>query len=115
MELLRDQPTCTLFQRVHGASNAVLKLQDKNNDGKGSQKREGKPYLLTVGSCGANTDGDNDAKKAGDDLPLLLGLDYFEKGIDAINDTINRSQHIRLPVYNYHFQEGKSWFNPFTQ
>lgn len=120
MELLRDQPTCTLFQGVHGASNAVLKLQDNNNNDKGPQKQDGKPYLLTVGSCGANNNGDHDnnnnnAKKAGGDLPLLLGLDYFEKGIDAINDTINRSQHIRLPVYNYHFQEGKSWFNPFTQ
>jgi hypothetical protein len=42
-------------------------------------------------------------------------LDYFEKGIDAINDTINRSDYIRLPVYQFHFAEQKTYSDPFLQ
>lgn len=48
--------------------------------------------------------------KFGDNpYPVLLGLDYFQKGIEAIKDTINRTQHIRLPVYKYNFAGQKSW------
>jgi hypothetical protein len=49
-------------------------------------------------------------ERSGDSpYPVLLGLDYFQKGIEAIKDTINRTQHIRLPVYKYNFAGQKTW------
>lgn len=47
--------------------------------------------------------------------PILLGLDFYQKGVEAIRDTINRSAHIRLPVYTWNFDQKKSWYNPATQ
>lgn len=45
---------------------------------------------------------------------MLLGLDYYQKGVEAVRDTVNRSQHIRLPVYKWNFAQQKSWYNPAT-
>ena len=54
------------------------------------------------------------AAQAGDGFPLP-GLDYFEKGIEAIQDVVNRSEHVRLPVYAWTYREAKRWFDPQTQ
>lgn len=91
LDILAEEPVCALYSSAAGVKTNVVKANS--------------PHSIIVGTC---------RNKLEDDMPLLLGLDYFEKGIDAINDTINRTQHIRLPIYNYHYVEQKSYFDPFS-
>mmetsp|Transcript_36195 Transcript_36195/g.108669 ORF Transcript_36195/g.108669 Transcript_36195/m.108669 type:complete len:457 (+) Transcript_36195:36-1406(+) len=67
-----------------------------------------------VGICGADDVVASGSPRSGD-LPMLPGMDYFEKGIEAIQDVINRSNHIRLPVYAWTQRLQHSWYNPETQ
>lgn len=55
------------------------------------------------------------ARIGSSDFPYLPGLDYFEKGIEAIQDVVNRTEHIRLPVYAWSSKLGHNWYDPQTQ
>jgi len=96
LDVLATDPVCTLFS-------------GKPSAGKPLAAAEFSGPAIAVGTCR------EDSVLVDDDMPMLLGLDYFEKGINAINDTINRTKNIRLPVYNFHYDQGKSYFNPFTK
>lgn len=45
---------------------------------------------------------------------ILPGLDYFQKGIEAIQDVINRTNHVRLPVYAWTTEKNNTWLDPQT-
>ena len=112
LDVLSESPKCTL----HAAPNtAHATLHEHKHAVRGGTPRLHPRRLLApatavaVGLCR-----DHDQWTDADDMPLLLGMDYFQKGINVINDTVNRSKSIRLPVYNFNYDKGTSYFNPYT-
>ena len=101
LDILDASPECMLFASASASS------QPQHTKSRAAIHTLKRPVV--VGECRG------EPLASDDDLPVLLGLDYFQKGINAINDTINRTKNIRLPVYNYHYTEGNTYFNPFTQ
>eukprot|EP00750_Incisomonas_marina_P001826 INCI11702.1.p2 GENE.INCI11702.1~~INCI11702.1.p2 ORF type:complete len:539 (-),score=92.83 INCI11702.1:2673-4112(-) len=115
LDVLSPSPSCSLHAlatHTHAESNNVTggsssSLSSSSSNRWGSLREQ---VAVAVGVCREK----EAYSLPEDDMPVLLGLDYFEKGVDIVNDTINRTKNIRLPVYTFHFEEGKNYFDPFS-